>query len=294
MSMEGNMGESAALNEHVHYSHPLLRYLIRRLNVPNDKVWNKRHYHKEVEILLLLEGAMEVETVDTVYRLQGPCDALILGSNRLHRTKRLQPVQQILFQFDMLAQLDQYTKAYSPVLMELSGPLDRLNEVMAGDAAVRESFTRLLLQIYEEASGSKPGFEVAISGSMKQLLALMIRYMALEDPMSPTDWQRLKPVLDYIEEHHAESVRIHDVLPLIHLEYHYFIKYFHQCIGMSFVEYLHLRRIKRAEHLLLTEPLSISAIGVNSGFPNTTQFIRIFKRYNRCTPAKFRKQRTQG
>ncbi|MCC2683964.1 MAG: AraC family transcriptional regulator, partial [Paenibacillaceae bacterium] len=265
LTMEENTREPAALNEHVHYSHPLLRYLIRRLNVSHDKVWNKWHYHKEVEILLLLEGEMVVETVENVNRLQGPFDVLIIGSNRLHRTKRLQPVQQILFQFDMLAQLDQYTKSYSPLLMELSGPLDRLNEAMAADPDVKESFTRLLLHIYEEASGGKPGFEVSISGSMKQLLALMIRHMAQEDPMSPTDWQRLKPVLDYIEEHHADSVRIHDVLPLVHLEYHYFIKYFHQRIGMSFVEYLHLRRIKKAEHLLLTEPLSIADIGLHSG-----------------------------
>jgi AraC-like DNA-binding protein len=81
------------------------------------------------------------------------------------------------------------------------------------------------------------------------------------------------------------------VLPLVHLEYHYFIKYFQTCTGMSFVDYLHFRRIKKAEYLLLTEPASIADIGIQSGFPNATQFIRIFKRYNGCTPSEFRRKR---
>ncbi|WP_186445670.1 helix-turn-helix domain-containing protein [Paenibacillus cremeus] len=283
-----------ARNEHVDYHHPLLRYKIWdfKLDPLPSTSWNSWHYHKEVELLLLLEGSMQVETVDSMFELQGQ-DLLILGSSRLHRTKRHQPVKQIVLQFDMLAHLDQYTKNYTPILMELSDPLDRLNEVLAKYPEVKQTMYQLLKGIYREASSMEPGFEAVISGAIKQLLALFIRYAPSTDPMSPADWQRLKPVLDYVEANYVQPIRIHDVLPIIHLEYHYFIKYFQQCIGMSFVDYLHFRRIKKAEHLLLTEPLSISDIGVQSGFPNVTQFIRIFKRYNGCTPAEFRKLRLQ-
>ncbi|WP_282936643.1 AraC family transcriptional regulator [Paenibacillus sp. RC67] len=109
--------------------------------------------------------------------------------------------------------------------------------------------------------------------------------------MSPPDWLRLKPVLDYVEAHYFEPIRIQNVLTLVHLEYHYFIKYFQKHIRMSFVDYLHVRRIKASERLMLTKSLSIADIGVQSGFPNVTQFIRIFKRYNGCTPSEFRKKR---
>ncbi|SDM80901.1 AraC-type DNA-binding protein [Paenibacillus sp. yr247] len=235
---------------------------------------------------------MQVETVDNVYELQEQ-DLLIIGSSRLHRTKRHQPVKQIVLQFDMLAQLDQYTKDYTPILLELSEPLDRLNGVLSKHEVVKETMLNLLIQIYHEACFMESGFEVAINGALKQLLALFIRHTPAITPISPADWQRLKPVLDYIELQFVHPIRIHDVLPLVHLEYHYFIKYFQQCIGMSFVDYLHLRRIKKAEHLLLTEPLNIADIGVQSGFPNVTQFIRIFKRYNGCSPSEFRKKRIE-
>lgn len=102
-----------------------------------------------------------------------------------------------------------------------------------------------------------------------------------------------KPVLDYVDAEYVNPIHIEDVLSLVHLEYHYFIKYFQKCIGMSFVDYLHFKRIKKAEHLLLTESLSIAEIGVQSGIPNNSQFIRIFKRYNECTPSQFRKNRIQ-
>jgi AraC-like DNA-binding protein len=282
-----------ARNELVEYLHPLLRYKIWNIgfNPAHQPSWNIWHYHKEVEVILLLAGAMQVETVDRIYDLQGPNNVLIIGSSRLHRTNRLQPIEQIVFQFDMSAQLDQYTQPHSPALLEWSEPLDRFNDTIAHTSGVKERVSELLLAIYEEAKHEAPGFEVAINGMMKQLLALIIRHMPSADLTSPVDWLRLKPVLDYIEAHYVEPIRIHDVLPLVHLEYHYFIKYFQHCTGMSFVNYVHFRRIKKAEHLLLTEPASIADIGIQSGFPNATQFIRIFKRYNGCTPSEFRRKR---
>jgi AraC-like DNA-binding protein len=282
-----------AQNELVEYHHPMLRYKIWKIspNPAHQPIWNKWHYHKEVEMLLLLAGSLQVETIDRIYDLHADNNVLIIGSSRLHRTKRLQPIEQIVFQFDMSAQLDQYTKSYSPALLEWSEPLDRFNDIITAHSDVKERVSELLLRIYEEAKHERPGFEVAVNGMTKQLLALMIRHTPSTDLMSPVDWQRLKPVLDYIEAHYVEPIRIHDVLPLVHLEYHYFIKYFQICTGMSFVDYLHFRRIKKAEHLLLTEPASIADIGIQSGFPNATQFIRIFKRYNGCTPSEFRRKR---
>ncbi|SFM17777.1 AraC-type DNA-binding protein [Paenibacillus sp. 1_12] len=286
--------EENAKNEHVNYHHPLLRYKIWNITLDplSSSSWNTWHYHKEVEILLLLEGSMQVETVDTVYDLQDQ-DLLIIGSSRLHRTKRHNPVKQIVLQLDIIAQLDQYTKDYSPILLELSEPLDRVNGVLSMNKSVKESMFNLLIHVYQEASRMEPGYELAISGAFKQLLSQFIRHAPSSTPISPADWQRLKPVLDYVESHYENPIRIHDVLHLVHLEYHYFIKYFQKCIGMSFIDYLHLRRIKKSEHLLLTESLSMADIGVQSGFPNVTQFIRIFKRYNDCTPSEFRKKRFQ-
>ncbi|WP_051620328.1 AraC family transcriptional regulator [Paenibacillus sp. UNC451MF] len=286
--------EGRARNEQVNYHHPLLRYKIWDLEFPTfpSAPWNTWHYHKEVEILLLLEGSMLVETVDQVYELKGP-DLLLLGSSRLHRTKRNSHVKQIVLQFDMLAQMDSYTKEFAPVLLELSEPLDRLNKILCGNTVVKETMYRLLLGIYEEASEMGMGYELAVSGAFKQLLALIVRHTVSSAPMSPPDWQRLKPVLDYVEAHYSEPIRIQDVLPLVHLEYHYFIKYFQKHIGMTFVDYLHVRRIKASERLMLTKSLSIADIGVQSGFQNVTQFIRIFKRYNGCTPSEFRKKRLQ-
>lgn len=281
--------------EQVSYQHPLLRYKIWDISLApvSTLTWNVWHHHKEVELLLLLEGSMQVETVDNVYRLQER-DLLVIGSSRLHRTKRDQPVKQIVLQFDISAQLDPYTKDYTPILLELSEPLDRINPVLSTEPSVKEAMIDLLIRVYNEASRMEPGFELAISGSFKQLLSLFIRHApAAATTLSPADWQRLKPVLDYVEAHYASLIRIHDVLPFVHLEYHYFIKYFQQCIGMSFVDYIHLRRIRKSEHLLLTEPFSIADIGVQSGFPNVTQFIRIFKRYNGCTPSEFRKKHLQ-
>lgn len=287
--------EREAVKEEVHYQHPSLCYKIWgfHLEPEHRNMWNRWHYHKEVEILLLQEGFMQVETVDRLYHLREQ-DLFVAGSSRLHRTKRLTPVNQVVLQFDMMAQLDMFTNPFTPALLEISKPLDHINRILATERSVKESMRKLILQILNEASKKQQGFEVAISGAIKQLLALFIRHAPVSEPFSHVDWNRLKPVLDYIELHYTKPIRIPEVLQLVHLEYHYFIKYFQKCIGMSFVDYLHFKRIKKSEHLLLTESLSIAEIGIESGFPNTSQFIRIFKRYNGCTPSDFRKIRMQN
>ncbi|MNG14997.1 HTH-type transcriptional activator Btr [compost metagenome] len=101
---------------------------------------------------------------------------------------------------------------------------------------------------------------------------------------------RLRPALNYIDEHLTERITVEDVCRILNLSYHYFIKYFKKVMGLSFIDYVNYKRIKKAERLLLTGDLSMMEISYESGIGNMAQFYKLFKRYNQCSPKEFKQR----
>ncbi len=147
-----------------------------------------------------------------------------------------------------------------------------------------------------EAQQKEKGYEIAINSAIKKLLLLLVRnddqnLLKFADAESFT---RLKPVLDYIEDHLKDKVFVEEACSILNLSYHYFIKYFKKSMGISFIDYVNLKRIKRAELLLLTSEKSIMEISFDVGISNIAQFYKLFKRHNLCSPKEYRLRMQQN
>ncbi|MEF3307087.1 AraC family transcriptional regulator [Paenibacillus sp. GYB003] len=249
------------------------------------------HYHPAIEVIAVSEGTLTMETKERSYRLKAG-DVWILGSNEVHRSLRQEPTQYIVLQFDVPRFFDSSTMPYLKAFSDSSVPLSQLNYIWEQNRTVREETFRLVRFIYDEMAHKRKGFELAISGAIKQFLFLVIRH-DVSDMMGTkpsSELNRLRPALDYIESHLGENIVLADVSRLVNFNYHYFMKFFKKTMGMSFTEYIQLKRIRKAETLLLTEPLSVTEISGLVGFDNPAQFYKLFKRYNGNTPKAFIKQ----
>lgn len=247
--------------------------------------WNAWHDHDEAEFLAILEGSMIVETARRQYEMT-PGSVLALGSCEPHRTYKASHVRYIVLQLNLQAMLDVSPGLYSPILSERPHPLSHHNAIYDNVAVRRESFA-LIQKILEETSRRQNGFELAVSGCVRLLLMQIVRHGFQE---SEYLLHRMKDVLDYIERHLAEPLRIRDMLPLVNVSYHHFMKSFKQYVGMSFIDYVHARRIREAEKLLLIEHWNNEIIGRLCGFATPAQFYGVFKRINGCSPREFRKR----
>jgi two-component system response regulator YesN len=63
-------------------------------------------------------------------------------------------------------------------------------------------------------------------------------------------------------------------------------------VGLSYSQYLTSLRVKYAKKLLQTTPMTISAIAEAVGYPNPTNFYRIFQRETGLTPNAYRQSKT--
>ncbi len=249
--------------------------------------WNVWHDHDEAEFLAILEGSMIVETAREQYELS-PGSVLVLGSCEPHRTYKISYVRYIVLQLNLQSMLDVSPGLYSPILSERPHPLSRHNAIYENGTVRRESFA-LIGTILEETTRRLNGFELAVSGCVRLLLMQIVRHGSQE---TENLQHRMKNVLDYIEHHLAEPLRIRDMLPLVNVSYHHFMKSFKHYVGMSFIDYVHARRIREAEKLLLIENWNNEIIGRSCGFTTPAQFYNVFKRINGCSPREFRRSMT--
>jgi YesN/AraC family two-component response regulator len=285
----------AVKEEVVLYQNPLLFLKIWEIAVdspPNlaPHPWNW-HYHREVEFLAVSEGYLGVQTKHH-YRILGPGDVMLLGSSQLHRTHKHQeePLRYVVFQVDISQHFDPSTMPYLHSFSELTQPLEHLNYIYQDHPVAKLQTFELIMDIYNESQSKLRGYEIAISSSIKRLLLLLIRNDSQHMLQMSEDngLLRLRPALEYIEAHLGEKIAVEDVCSLMNLSYHYFIKYFKRIMGLSFVDYVNYKRIKKAERLLLTRDLSIMEVSFEVGIMNIAQFYKLFKRHNRRSPKEFK------
>ncbi|WP_248924636.1 helix-turn-helix domain-containing protein [Paenibacillus hamazuiensis] len=286
--------------EIVNYENPLLYLKVWEIQsegasfgIPARWPW---HYHREVEFLAVTEGKLGFQTKREYGTLEAG-DLVLFGSSQLHRVHKAHPstLKFVVFQVDLLQHFDPGSMPYMNCFSELTEPLSRLNYIFREQPAVRSEAFSLIMDIHRETQRKELGYELAVGAAIKRLLLLLLRSdtRGLLRESRDRDLVRLRPAIDYIENRLHEKITVEDICRLLNISYHYFIRHFHQVMGISFVEYVNYKRIKKAERLLLTRDLNVSEIGLEVGIPSMGQFYKLFKRHNRCSPSEFRRRMKQ-
>src|SRR5882757_5200922 len=103
-------------------------------------------------------------------------------------------------------------------------------------------------------------------------------------------WQQ-KPVVEFIEEHLAEEVSLAALAELADLSLYHFARAFKQSFGAPPHRYHMARRMDHARALLQKPALSVTEIGILTGFRETSSFTRAFRKFTGLTPTDYRRHR---
>jgi len=122
-----------------------------------------------------------------------------------------------------------------------------------------------------------------------QIYAYMINYwngmgICVNNRQNETAYRIYK----YAETHFAEELSPYEVAKHFHISYSNLAKLMQELNKTSFTECVNKIRIENAKKLLALTSKSISEIGLDCGFSNTSYFIKIFHRMTDMSPNKYR------
>ena len=103
-------------------------------------------------------------------------------------------------------------------------------------------------------------------------------------------YNRLTPVLEYIDAHYAEAITLKELSDLLGVTPQHLCTLFRKIMNTRIFEYINLVRIKKSKEYLLGQPaLPIRDVAHANGFEDVSYFCYIFKRIEKITPGDFRK-----
>lgn len=99
---------------------------------------------------------------------------------------------------------------------------------------------------------------------------------------------RLKIIIEYIQEHLADSLSLDLLASSIDISPHYFASLFKQSTGLPPHQYITNCRLEKAKTLLGQRDLPIAFVCQEVGFKNQSHFTRVFRQHFRITPKAYR------
>ena len=184
---------------------------------------------------------------------------------------------------DILAKRDMSEKTMPEIVSNCtSGAYSKMCEICA--------------MAYNEYDGGFFGNTEILLAQIRIIYVFLLRYMGTLEINRSSSGKRtaLPQILDYINIHYKEPIKMYEIAQMYHYSPNYFSKLFKRSFGMSFYEYIHKKRIAAAKEYLKICDNSVEEICRAVGYSNNNEFYRIFKQYMGMTPSEYRNEKKQN
>lgn len=265
----------------------LIRYddnLPTRIELKQGETNTPYHWHKEIELVYVLDGALET-TVNNTARTLHADEFVLINSVENHSLSAENAKCLILdISYEFAAQFDE--SLYSSVFKVISG------------SGAEEELRNLLWQLSRIASETElPGLRrYSIVTDILHVLFVQCRH---ENPNAVKEGEKVqsrhvKLAIEYIEQHYREEFTEKSVAKILGVQSVYLGQRFKEATGTTFTDYVMEFRLKRAMDALVNKGMSIEEASNYGGFPSKRTFIAKCKRVFNITPFQLIKKRREG
>lgn len=99
----------------------------------------------------------------------------------------------------------------------------------------------------------------------------------------------VEQAMQYVRAHMEEPIAVGELAAQVGVSPEHLTRLFRKATGYSLKEYLIREKIEASKMLLATTGLSVTEIAGHVGYGNYNNFNKIFKKYEGCSPAEYRK-----
>ena len=249
------------------------------------------HWHKEIEIVVLYEGSVSLETAkESIILKKG--DGVFINSEELHYFKKLGDEKCVLISYVFDKSLVIGDKG-SIIERKYIEPLVQ-NKTLSL-FKISETLSRKLEEVFFEYEDKKFGVEINIRNILSSVLLEIIienREKLIEKKTYKNlDNQRIKGMLDFIQKNYSNELTLKEIGEAVFIGERETLRCFARTIGISPIEYLKKYRVKVAANLLTTTDLPVTEICIQCGFNSPSYFSKSFQKIFNVTPREYRKNK---
>ncbi|GAB3547960.1 cupin domain-containing protein [Spirosoma fluminis] len=266
--------------------------LVRRFQLAYfDAPW---HYHPEYELTYIVRGHGRRFVGDHLESFQDG-DLVLLGPNLPHfwrndesfyQADSDKQVESIVIQFPVT--LDQQVLAAIPEAEPVRRLFERARYGLCFSPAMRQ---RVAAELDALPAHTALTQVVSLLTILNTLATDRDAYLLASEgyQLAPgaAETERMKRILDCILTHFRDELPLEQVASIAGMTPAAFCRYFRKRTRKTFVEYVTELRISYARNLLAQGDLSISQVGLESGFTTISHFHRHFKRQTGLTPLRY-------
>lgn len=245
------------------------------------------NWHKEIEILFVLKGSIDVKVRNTHHHL-GPDDLILINSYEVHELETADDESVILvFQFDPYF----YQKYYSNFTdIQFECNTTSVNISTSIYDMIREKLTMMKwLDLNRDNT-----YQIKILKMSLELIEVLLDYFKkniIYDRMNNDQIQkRLIRIIEYVSNNYSEKITLSHLAKEEYISVHYLSKFFKNQMGIGFNKYLNTYRLNKSMVDLLNSNKNILDIALDHGFSNAKCYSKTFKETYNTSPSVFRKE----
>ena len=225
------------------------------------------HLHNNFEFITVTEGEIEV-TVDRITYTLKSGDCLLVFPNQVHEFVTHEHSCHFLCIFS-----PKLVQAYSSSITDKIPVDNKFN--------VDLFYIHRLMELWEENN------PLEIKGVLYSLCGVFDRKAEYRDKWEDRD-QLLAKIFEFVEMNFAGECSLTELSEFTSYHYVYLSKYFKNCIGISFTDYVNRYRINEACYQLRNNSKhTILQIAFECGFDSLRSFNRNFKKFMGMTPSEY-------
>ncbi|TCM99084.1 AraC family transcriptional regulator [Paenibacillus sp. BK033] len=280
----------SSIEEHFHNQFPVF---INRWEEGFDL---REHDHAYLEIVYVLSGEGYHYVADEVNKTsKGSLYIIPIGTSHIFRpngTSKSLLVYNLCIRPDWIGELNLWLSPYcrdTDVFHILDGKPGTY--LFLQDTSLE--FAPWFEQLHREFTEESWGFETTILAGLLQLLTRISRKLKMQDATGnhtsgSTRQSGLASLLDHINEHLAEALKVERLAQQAGISQRHFIRLFRQQTGMGFSEYVQHKRVEWACRLLSGTRQSVGEIAKQVGYQDPAHFREVFRKVMGMTPSQYK------
>ncbi len=240
------------------------------------------HLHKEIEVLLVLDGEalLYLEDGNMITIKKGDIVFVPPFTPHLYKIPENSNFNHRCVCFDSSVI---YDKALAKNLEDKSlTPKTIINN---------EICFNFINEAFESYIKKNDGFELRIIGNISLFFAKLKEENLISPIITSSSTSFHKTVIDYIDKNFSDNITSQDIAKILHLNNSYFCRLFKKNFGLPFQNYLSFYRIEKSKSLLRKTDLSVLEVALKVGFNSQSYYSKLFKNHYLLTPSEYRNKK---